>query len=105
LLLFLLGLLFGAGLVAVFSQLYVHRRVTGLCQDLALLRARLRSVVRLAEAGFLEPTSVEAAGALNDLHHLVMVRDVRAVHETDASPVDPGELDQTSEAIPPIFRR
>jgi len=28
--------------------------------------------VRLAEAGFLEPTSVEAASALNDLHHLVI---------------------------------
>jgi hypothetical protein len=102
---FLLGLLMGAGVAAAFGQLYVHRRLTGLCQDLALIRARLRSLVRLAEAGFLEPTSVEAASALNDLHHLVMVQDARAAHEIDQSPADPGELDQTPEAIPPIFHR
>jgi len=104
-LLFLLGLLIGAGVASTFGQLYVHRRLSELCQELALLRARLRSLVRLAEAGFLEPTSVEAAGALNDLHHLVMVQGARVAYETDQWPAGPGDSDQTPEALPPIFHR
>lgn len=74
--LFLLGLVLGAAISACVAGTLVHIRAhdqaKDLTYDLGLLRARLRSLVRLAEAGLLTPDTVEAANVLNEVHDLVI---------------------------------
>jgi hypothetical protein len=70
--LFILGLVLGAAVATALTHVYAQSELKSYSHDLALLQARLRTLVRLTEAGFIRPDTVEAASVLNEVHDLVV---------------------------------
>lgn len=99
--LFFLGLVLGAMMATVLTHVYTQNEVKSFSHDLALLQARLRTLVRLAEAGLIKPDSVEAANVLNEVHDMVSIVGAHSVHETIS--VIAG-ADDDEESVPSVFR-
>lgn len=89
---FVLGFVLGAVLAGVIGYVYVQRELRGLRADAARLRARLRTLVRLAAAGLLHPESIEAANVLNDLHEMVLVNDAILADDFPEPPMENVEV-------------
>lgn len=79
--LFVLGLVVGGVVGALLVRTHAQRQLKTLSHDLALLQARLRTLVRLAEAGMVMPDTVEAANVLNEIHDMVSVSHGHQIRE------------------------
>ena len=99
--LFLLGLVLGAAVATALTHVYTQNEVKSFSHDLALLQARLRTLVRLAEAGLIKPDSVEAANVLNEVHDMVSVAGDHPIRESVN--VVAGEDDDEG-IVPSVFR-
>lgn len=99
--LFLLGLVIGAAVATALTHVYTQNEVKSFSHDLALLQARLRTLVRLAEAGLIKPDSIEAANVLNEVHDMVSVAGAHPVRESVSVIARDDDDDAT---VPSIFR-
>ncbi len=99
--LFLLGLVLGAAVATALTHVYTQNEVKSFSHDLALLQARLRTLVRLTEAGLIKPDSVEAANVLNEVHDMVSIAGAHPVR--DSVNVVVGEDDEDG-PVPRVFR-
>lgn len=99
--LFLLGLVLGAAVATALTHVYTQNEVKSFSHDLALLQARLRTLVRLTEAGLIRPESVEAANVLNEVHEMVAVAGAHPVRE---SVTVVAQQDDDEDAVPSVFR-
>ena len=99
--LFVLGLIVGSVVASTATLMYSRRQSESTTRDLALLQARLRTLVRLAEAGFIRPDTVEAANVLNEVHDLVTVEGAHVVRShVNVVASD----DESDEYVPSVFR-
>jgi hypothetical protein len=99
--LFLHGLVLGAAVATALTHVYTQNEVKSFSHDLAFLQARLRTLVRLAEAGLIKPDTVEAANVLNEVHDMVWVAGSRPVRESVN--VVAGDEDEDG-PVPSVFR-
>ena len=99
--LFVLGLVVGAAAATALTHVYSQNEVKTLAHDLALLQARLRTLVRLTEAGFIKPDTIEAANVLNEVHDMVSVASAHPIHESIN--VSSAEDDENG-TVPSVFR-
>lgn len=97
----MLGVLIGVILAAAVTRALLRREQTEVKYELGLLRARLRTLVRLAEAGLIKPDTVEAATVLNEVHDMVSVVGAHPVRDSVA--VVPDEDDDERD-VPLVFR-
>src|SRR5437764_1264210 len=98
--LFLIGLVIGAALAIVLTHVTTQHEVKSLTHDLALLQARLRTLVRLTEAGLIKPDSVEAANVLNEVHDLVSIEGAHPVRES----INVVAAEDDDGPVPSVFR-
>jgi cytochrome c-type biogenesis protein CcmH/NrfG len=91
----------GAAVATALTHVYTQNEVKSFSHDLALLQARLRTLVRLAEAGLIKPDTVEAANVLNEVHDMVWVAGSRPVRESVN--VVAGDEDEDG-PVPSVFR-
>ena len=100
-LLFVLGLVLGAAVATALTHVYSQNEVKSVAHDFALLQARLRTLVRLTESGFIKPDTIEAANVLNEVHDMVSVSGAHPIRESiNVFSEDDGE----DGAVPSVFR-
>lgn len=98
---FILGVAVGSVVATMVALRYSRRESESTTHDLVLLQARLRTLVRLAEAGLIRPDTVEAANVLNEVHDLVTVDGAHVVADR-INVVAPD--DENDEYVPSVFR-